>query len=78
MEYRRGDLQMALPCKHVYHASCVTRWLSINKVSDKKKEQSISAFRFYTSASLAHKSILHLLCRYVLFALLKFLLRSRR
>ncbi|KAM0859578.1 hypothetical protein ACQ4PT_047097 [Festuca glaucescens] len=32
MEYRRGDLQMALPCKHVYHASCVTRWLSINKV----------------------------------------------
>lgn len=33
MEYRRGNLQMTLPCKHVYHASCVTRWLSINKVS---------------------------------------------
>ncbi|KAK3150623.1 hypothetical protein QOZ80_3AG0235590 [Eleusine coracana subsp. coracana] len=32
MEYRRGNLQMTLPCKHVYHASCVTRWLSINKV----------------------------------------------
>uniref|UniRef100_A0A0D9VQ40 RING-type domain-containing protein n=1 Tax=Leersia perrieri TaxID=77586 RepID=A0A0D9VQ40_9ORYZ len=32
MEYRRGNLQMTLPCKHVYHASCVTKWLSINKV----------------------------------------------
>uniref|UniRef100_A0A0A9GEP1 RING-type domain-containing protein n=1 Tax=Arundo donax TaxID=35708 RepID=A0A0A9GEP1_ARUDO len=32
MEYRRGNLQMTLPCKHVYHASCVTIWLSINKV----------------------------------------------
>ncbi|KAL5209886.1 hypothetical protein ABZP36_005509 [Zizania latifolia] len=32
MEYRRGDLQMTLPCKHMYHADCVTRWLSINKV----------------------------------------------
>uniref|UniRef100_A0A804RAC6 RING-type domain-containing protein n=1 Tax=Zea mays TaxID=4577 RepID=A0A804RAC6_MAIZE len=32
MEYRRGNLQITLPCKHVYHASCVTRWLSINKV----------------------------------------------
>ncbi|KAK1282485.1 E3 ubiquitin ligase BIG BROTHER [Acorus calamus] len=31
MEYKRGDRQMTLPCKHVYHASCVTRWLSINK-----------------------------------------------
>ncbi|KAK1306135.1 E3 ubiquitin ligase BIG BROTHER [Acorus calamus] len=31
MEYKRGDHQMTLPCKHVYHASCVTRWLSINK-----------------------------------------------
>ncbi|KAL5679355.1 hypothetical protein ACJX0J_005740, partial [Zea mays] len=31
MEYRRGNLQMTLPCKHVYHASCVTRWLGINK-----------------------------------------------
>lgn len=47
MEYRRGDLQMALPCKHVYHASCVTKWLTINKVSDKETEQSVSASRFY-------------------------------
>jgi hypothetical protein len=36
MEYRRGNLQMTLPCKHVYHASCVTRWLSINKVSNQE------------------------------------------
>ncbi|XP_072981365.1 E3 ubiquitin-protein ligase BIG BROTHER isoform X1 [Typha angustifolia] len=31
MDYKRGDRQMTLPCKHIYHASCVTRWLSINK-----------------------------------------------
>lgn len=31
MEYKRGDRRMTLPCKHVYHAGCGTRWLSINK-----------------------------------------------
>ncbi|XP_074585216.1 E3 ubiquitin-protein ligase BIG BROTHER-like [Curcuma longa] len=31
MEYKRGDRQMILPCKHVYHPLCVSRWLSINK-----------------------------------------------
>ncbi|XP_020105131.1 E3 ubiquitin ligase BIG BROTHER-like isoform X1 [Ananas comosus] len=31
MEYKRGDRQMTLPCKHVYHAGCVARWLIINK-----------------------------------------------
>ncbi|XP_010936603.1 E3 ubiquitin-protein ligase BIG BROTHER [Elaeis guineensis] len=31
MDYKRGDRQMILPCKHVYHAGCVTRWLGINK-----------------------------------------------
>lgn len=31
MDYKRGDRQMTLPCKHVYHSSCVSRWLSINK-----------------------------------------------
>lgn len=31
MEYKRGDRQMTLPCKHAYHASCGTKWLSINK-----------------------------------------------
>ncbi|XP_078158487.1 RING/U-box superfamily protein [Carex rostrata] len=32
MDYKRGDRQMTLPCKHIYHVGCVTRWLSINKV----------------------------------------------
>ncbi|XP_019454117.1 PREDICTED: E3 ubiquitin ligase BIG BROTHER-like [Lupinus angustifolius] len=31
MEYRRGDKRITLPCKHMYHASCGNKWLSINK-----------------------------------------------
>ncbi|KAJ4724244.1 E3 ubiquitin ligase BIG BROTHER-like protein [Melia azedarach] len=31
MEYKRGDRRITLPCTHVYHAGCGTRWLSINK-----------------------------------------------
>lgn len=31
MEYKRGDRQMTLPCKHAYHVCCGSRWLSINK-----------------------------------------------
>lgn len=31
MEYKRGDQQISLPCKHIYHAGCGSRWLSINK-----------------------------------------------
>ncbi|XP_050275548.1 E3 ubiquitin-protein ligase BIG BROTHER-like [Quercus robur] len=31
MEYKRGDRRITLPCKHAYHASCGTKWLSINK-----------------------------------------------
>ncbi|XP_031488146.1 E3 ubiquitin-protein ligase BIG BROTHER [Nymphaea colorata] len=31
MNYRRGDMCMTLPCKHIYHSGCVSRWLSINK-----------------------------------------------
>ncbi|XVF69660.1 hypothetical protein PTKIN_Ptkin11bG0099500 [Pterospermum kingtungense] len=31
MEYKRGERRITLPCKHVYHAGCGTRWLSINK-----------------------------------------------
>ncbi|KAF7836037.1 E3 ubiquitin-protein ligase BIG BROTHER-like [Senna tora] len=31
MTYKRGDQQMKLPCTHVYHGECITKWLSINK-----------------------------------------------
>ncbi|GLT82195.1 hypothetical protein SLE2022_400890 [Rubroshorea leprosula] len=31
MEYKRGERQITLPCKHVYHVGCGTRWLGINK-----------------------------------------------
>jgi len=33
MRYKRGDRQIKLPCKHVYHSECITKWLSISKVS---------------------------------------------
>ncbi|EOX96697.1 hypothetical protein QUC31_005705 [Theobroma cacao] len=32
MRYKRGEQQMKLPCKHVYHSQCITKWLSINKI----------------------------------------------
>ncbi|GMH30649.1 hypothetical protein Nepgr_032492 [Nepenthes gracilis] len=31
LTYKIGDQQMTLPCKHVYHKKCCTKWLSINK-----------------------------------------------
>ncbi|XP_058729929.1 E3 ubiquitin-protein ligase BIG BROTHER-like [Vicia villosa] len=31
MEYKRGNKRITLPCKHVYHATCGNKWLSINK-----------------------------------------------
>ncbi|CAI0412398.1 unnamed protein product [Linum tenue] len=31
MEYKRAQKRITLPCKHIYHASCGTKWLSINK-----------------------------------------------
>ncbi|KAM1589653.1 hypothetical protein ACFX10_028520 [Malus domestica] len=32
MQYKRGDRQITLPCKHVYHSECISKWLGINKV----------------------------------------------
>ncbi|KAI3676661.1 hypothetical protein L1987_86273 [Smallanthus sonchifolius] len=31
MRYKRGDRQINLPCKHVYHTECGSKWLTINK-----------------------------------------------
>ncbi|XP_038722518.1 E3 ubiquitin-protein ligase BIG BROTHER-like isoform X2 [Tripterygium wilfordii] len=31
-KYKRGERQMKLPCKHIYHSKCITKWLSINKI----------------------------------------------
>ncbi|KAJ8748830.1 hypothetical protein K2173_011388 [Erythroxylum novogranatense] len=32
MRYKIGESQMKLPCKHMYHSACITKWLGINKV----------------------------------------------
>lgn len=75
MEYRRGNLQMTLPCKHVYHASCVTRWLSINKVSNQILERRLLSVSFLCFFCLMK---VHSFRRCVLFALLKFLATNLR
>ncbi|KAJ6905351.1 hypothetical protein NC652_023181 [Populus alba x Populus x berolinensis] len=31
MKYKRGDKQIKLLCKHVYHSECIAKWLGINK-----------------------------------------------
>ncbi|XP_023532670.1 E3 ubiquitin ligase BIG BROTHER-like [Cucurbita pepo subsp. pepo] len=31
MNYKYGDQRITLPCKHKYHTSCGSKWLSINK-----------------------------------------------
>ncbi|CAN8280555.1 unnamed protein product [Cochlearia groenlandica] len=32
LKYKIGERQMNLPCKHMYHSECISKWLSINKV----------------------------------------------
>ncbi|XVF22964.1 hypothetical protein REPUB_Repub12eG0216300 [Reevesia pubescens] len=32
MRYKRGERQMKLPCKHIYHLECISKWLSMNKI----------------------------------------------
>ncbi|KAG7570067.1 Zinc finger RING-type [Arabidopsis thaliana x Arabidopsis arenosa] len=32
VEYAKGDKITTLPCKHIYHKDCISRWLKQNKV----------------------------------------------
>ena len=74
MDYKRGDRQMILPCKHVYHAGCVTRWLGINKVSEININQRMQAPCLSWKFSVY--SWPYLSCRLARFALLRFLVRN--
>lgn len=39
---------MKLPCSHVYHGECITKWLSINKVAKPVTPKSALNHVFYT------------------------------
>ncbi|XP_031493712.1 E3 ubiquitin-protein ligase BIG BROTHER-like isoform X2 [Nymphaea colorata] len=38
VEYKRGDRLITLPCQHLYHADCATRWLQIRKITSANLE----------------------------------------
>ncbi|XP_019087629.1 PREDICTED: E3 ubiquitin ligase BIG BROTHER-like [Camelina sativa] len=32
VDYEKGDKMITLPCKHIYHKDCISRWLKENRV----------------------------------------------
>lgn len=70
MTYRRGDQQMKLPCSHVYHGECITKWLSINKVyifksiflADQKKKRYTFLNPFFFSFLSSLETYVFTLC----------------
>lgn len=78
MTYRRGDQQIKLPCSHVYHGECITKWLSINKVSKCLLLKFTLNPIYNNLLSPIRHPICLILFRNVLFATLRFLVRNQR
>lgn len=70
---------MTLPCKHIYHASCVSRWLGINKVScyHEKLKKKRRALPTHVRSSCRTEHIICSVCfRHAQFALWRYLARN--
>lgn len=76
MEYKRGDRQITLPCKHLYHAGCGTRWLSMNKASCFKDKYVYNRFGLLTQVRLTLFFIFF--PRLAQYATLRYLVMDRR
>jgi len=79
MDYKRGDRQMTLPCKHVYHSGCISRWLSINKVNsaeDATWTESKYSWAQREFIAIADHCFLFFLFRRVQFASRRYLVRN--
>ncbi|VDK88543.1 unnamed protein product [Onchocerca ochengi] len=49
--YRTGDIIRSLPCRHIFHKTCVDPWLLEHRTCPMCKSDILKAFGFYVSSS---------------------------